>query len=133
MSVTKPNRETSKAQFVTTARELEKETRQRCVNGPKRYTFYGLQELWQTSRKIHSAVTKASPYPKTKKQLEKREELLEEALRILDDYNAQLSLLLDDQIFSPAGAKKMSTLMTEEGKLISGVMKSDRTRFANLL
>lgn len=92
MSVPKPNRDTSKAQFVTTTRELEKETRQRCVNALKRYTFYGLQEFWQTSRKIHSAVTRASKYPQTKKQLEKREELLDGALRLLDAHNSIKSI-----------------------------------------
>lgn len=102
------------------------------MSGPKRYTFFGLQELWMTSRRIHSAVTMASKYPATRKQAEKREELLYEALRQLDDYNAQLSLLLDDQIFTPTGAKLMSSLMSEAGKLIAGVIKSDRTRFTNL-
>ena len=132
MSVTKPNRETSSAQFVTTARKLEQETRRRCVSGPKRYTFYGLQELWQTARRVHSAVTRAAPFPGSRKQADRREALLREALEWLDDYNGQLSLLLDDQIFTIAGAAAMTQLMVEEGKLIKAVIKSDKARFADL-
>ena len=132
MSVRSPERNTSEAQFLTTARELERETRRRCVNGPKRYTFYGLQELWQTSRWIHREVGRANFFPTTKDEADERRKHFKEALSWAQDYNTQLSLLLDDQIFTPTGARCMSNLLRDEIKLIKAVMKSDKSRFANL-
>lgn len=130
MSVRVPNRSTSEAQFVKTARDLEQETRIRCVKAPKRYTFYGLHEFWLTSRRIHSCVTKANS--KTlfyEKRYIKRRELLSDALCEIDDYVDQLGCLIDCQVLTETTGKVLSALVDKEENLIKAVLKSDKKRF----
>ena len=133
MSVPAPQRKKPPPQFLTTARSLERETRRRCVNGPKRYTFFGLQELWQTSRKIHSAAKRANTiWPTNQHEARTRIDLLIEALTYLEDYDSQLELLMEDDIFTAAGSKVISDLMKDDIKLVKGAIKTDRARYKEL-
>ena len=130
MSVREPERDVSSAQFVMTARQLEKETRDRCIKAKKRYTFFGLQDIWHTSRMIHSDVSQANS--KTllyEKRFAKRREFLSDALCKIDDYNDQLGMLVDDNVFTTTDSEVLSALVDKEEKLIKAVLKSDRDRF----
>ena len=133
MSVTVPNRGKSDAEFLKVARELEKETRRRCVNGPKRYTFFGLQELWMTTRRIYREIKKAnSIFPGSQHEAQLRRDHLIEARADIEDFNSQIELLLEDNILTPKSTEIISDLAATEDALIKGLMKSDRSRYANL-
>ncbi len=132
MSVKVPDRNTSDAQFISTARMLEKETRNRCINAPKRYTFYGLHEFWLTSRRIHSCVKRANSFNLAKDdQRIKRESLFVDAIVHIQDYISQLELLVDDKVLTTKSSKVLSELVFKELNLIKAVMKSDKKRTKN--
>jgi len=133
MSVIKSKRTTSDAQFLNTARELERKTRQACLHAPKRYTFFGIQEFYLTSRKIHSCVKRANTInPTNKNDASERRKLFIEAMCWLQDYVSQLELLIEDGIFTPSQDENLPDLVDLEARLIKGTMKSDRERFKNL-
>lgn len=133
MSVLLKNRHESEAQFIHTARDLEAKTRRRCVNAPKRYTFYGLQELWATARRIHSDVKQAnSVFPANQHEVQIRRDFFIRARAELQDYISQLELLLEDGILTPTAAEELAGLVDQEERLVKAVMKSDRTRYAKL-
>lgn len=134
MSVIKSKRSTSDAQFLNTARELESKTRRACLRCPKRYTFYGLQELWQTSRRVYSNVKKANSInPKNSHEFQIRKDLFIQAMIELQDYVSQLEIMTEDGIFTPAAESTLPEVVDKEIKLIKGVMKSDRARYQGLL
>ena len=134
MSVRLKNRKTSEAQFLSTARSLELETRKRCISAPKRYTFYGLQEIWATARRIHGNVKKANTvFPTNNHEFQTRRDFLILANAELQDYISQLEGLLEDQVFTPTAAKILSDLASSEERLIKALMKSDKTRFEKLI
>ena len=56
MSVPKGDRTTSEMQFLHTARELRLHTIRKCVNFPKRYTFYVSQPLVACATRIRDYV-----------------------------------------------------------------------------
>ena len=133
MSVLLKDRKESEAQFIYTARELEAKTRRRCVNAPKRYTFYGLQELWATSRRIHSNVKQAnSVFPANQHEAQIRRDFFIHARAELQDFISQLELFLEDGIMTPAAADELAGLVDKEDRLVKAVMKSDKTRYENL-
>ncbi len=133
MSVPKPKRVTSDAQFLNTARELERKTRQACLRCPKRYTFYGLQELWQTSRRIHSNVKQAnSVNPSNQHEVQIRKDFFIYALAAVQDYVSQIEVMTEDDIFTPAAQENLPELVRLENILIKGTMKSDKARYKDL-
>lgn len=133
MAVLVPNRTKSDAQFLNTARELEKCTRRRCISAPKRYTFYGLQELWQTARCIYGGVKRGnSIFPSNQHEAQMRRDCFIQARADIQDYVSQLELLLEDQILSIAAGEELSTLVRQEDSLIQSLMKSDKGRYATL-
>ena len=130
MSVRLKNRTTSDAQFLNTARELERKTRSRCIGAPKRYTFYGLQELWATARRIHSNVKQANTvFPTNEHEFQIRRDFLIFANAAIQDYISQLEVMIEDQIFTPTAGKELSHLVSSEEKLVKALMKSDKERF----
>lgn len=133
MSVIKSQRSTSDMQFLHTARELESKTRRRCVSAPKRFTFYGLQELWLTSRHIHGNVKKGnSVYPQNQHEAQIRKDYFIYALSELQDYVSQLELLIEDSVLTTTASKELSALVDTEIRLVKAVIKSDKSRYANL-
>lgn len=133
MAVHKSERQESEVQFLHTARELESKTRRRCVAAPKRYTFYGLQELWATARRIHSCVKQAnSVYPLNQHEAQIRRDHFINAHTALQDYVSQLELLASDDILPPNAVEELAKLSYTEDKLIKAVVKSDRARYAKL-
>ena len=133
MSVIRSKRSTSDAQFLNTARELESKTRHACLRCPKRYTFFGLQDLWKTAREIHSYVKKAnSVNPSNQHEVQIRKDFFIYAITAVQDYVSQLELLLEDRIFTPAQQEKLPELAELEFRLIKGTMKSDKARYKDL-
>ena len=133
LSVIRSKRSTADMQFLYTARSLESKTRKRCLAAPKRYTFFGLQELWLTARHVYSNVKKAnSIYPTTQHEAQMRKDFLILAGCLLQDYVSQLELLTQDGIFMPSSHEELSALVDDEIKLIKAVIKSDKSRYADL-
>ena len=60
MSVYKALRGDSSVQFVETARKLAVHTRKCCLKMPKRYTFYGAQELSALADTVYNEVKMAN-------------------------------------------------------------------------
>lgn len=64
MSVIKSKRTTSDMEFLVTARNLQIYTIQKCVNFPKRYTFFVPQPLANATVRVYEDVKRAnSIYP----------------------------------------------------------------------
>ena len=56
MSVIRSQRDVSELQFLNTARELQIYSIKKCVNFPKRYTFYVSQPIANIATRIHQYV-----------------------------------------------------------------------------
>ena len=133
LSVIKSQRSTSDMQFLHTARELESRTRRKCLSAPKRFTFYGLQELWLTARHIYSYVKQGnSVYPTTQHEAQMRRDMFITAGCLLQDYTSQLELLTQDNVLTVEANEELSPFVDEEIKLIKAVIKADKARYADL-
>lgn len=124
MSVYKALRGDSSVQFVETARKLAVHTRKCCLKMPKRYTFYGAQELSALADTVYNEVKMAnSVFPGN------QHEALIGQLGIMADLlkqNPEKLRWLDNSL------EEWASIISEEAKLISGVKKSDKERFKNL-
>ena len=133
MSVIKSNRAVSDTQFLYLARELESKTRRRCLSAPKRFTFYGLQELWLSARRTYEGVKKGnSVYPHNQHEVQIRRDFFICAGVELQNYISQLELLVEDGVFSPETIRELSDIVNQEIRLIKAVIKSDKDRYSNL-
>ena len=80
MSVYKALRGDSSVQFVETARKLAVHTRKCCLKMPKRYTFYGAQELSALADTVYNEVKMAnSVFPGNQHEAQLRRDHLIEA------------------------------------------------------
>ena len=126
MSVYKALRGDSSVQFVETARKLAVHTRKCCLKMPKRYTFYGAQELSALADTVYH-------------EAQLRRDHLIEANATLQALIGQLGIMADLLKQNPEklrwldnSLEEWASLISEEAKLISGVKKSDKERFKNL-
>lgn len=80
MSVIKSKRSESEMEFIYTARQLQIYTIQKCVNFPKRYTFYVSQPIVDSATKIHQCVKCAnSIYPLNQHEAQMRRDYMLQA------------------------------------------------------
>lgn len=97
---------------------------------PKRYTFYGAQELSALADTVYNEVKMAnSVFPGNQHEAQLRRDHLIGQLGIMSDLlkqNPEKLRWLDNAL------EEWASLIAEEAKLISGVKKSDRERFKNL-
>ena len=133
MSVVKSKRGISRVQFLHTARELERDTKRVCIKAPKRYTFYGLQELWKTSRDIHSNLVMAnSIYPTNAHEAQVRIDCEMKAIALIYDYATQLEILAFDNVILASDIERLSNILNDEKNLVKGLLQSDRSRYKGL-
>lgn len=133
MATLKSQRNESEMEFLATARELQKQTVTRCVNMPKRYTFYGNVELAAITKRVYAAVKKAnSIYPLNQHEAQKRRDYFIEAGCELQDFISQLELHFEIVKFDAKVLKELSSLAEHEIVLVKAVMKKDRERYKNL-
>ena len=133
MSVLKSRRSVSDVHFLYLARELEAKTRRRCLSAPKRFTFYGLHELWLSARRIYENVKKGnSVYPQNQHEAQIRKDCFIFAGMELQNYISQLELLVEDRVLSPEAIQELAENVDQELKLIKAVIKSDKERYSNL-
>ena len=140
MSVYKALRGDSSVQFVETARKLAVHTRKCCLKMPKRYTFYGAQELSVLADTVYNEVKMAnSVFPGNQHEAQLRRDHLIEANATLQALIGQLGIIADLLKQNPEklrwldnSVEEWASLISEEAKLISGVKKLDKERFKNL-
>ena len=140
MSVYKALRGDSPVQFVETARKLAVFTRKNCLKMPKRYTFYGAQELSALADAVYNEVKMAnSIFPGNQADVQLRRNHLTEANAALQALVGQLGIMADLLKQNPEkltwldnALEEWAIMITDEAKLISGVKKSDKERYKKL-
>ena len=140
MSVYKALRGDSPVQFVETARKLAVFTRKNCLKMPKRYTFYGAQELSALADAVYNEVKMAnSIFPGNQADAQLRRNHLTEANAALQALVGQLGIMADLLKQNPEkltwldnALEEWAIMITDEVKLISGVKKSDKERYKKL-
>ena len=133
MSVVKSERSTSEMEFLHTARELEIYTIRRCVNIPKRYTFYLGQKIAEISTHIYNCVVCAnSIFPQNQHEAQIRRDYLIHAVSELHALVAQIEIASE---IIGLDADKMHAWMdrvNREIRLVKGLMKKDKERYRDL-
>ena len=133
MSTIKSKRNTSELEFLANARELQKQTVARCVNMPKRYTFYGNAELYAISKRIYAACKMGnSIYPLNQHEVQVRRDYFMKANCELQDYVSQLELHYEIVKFDEKIIKELMHLAEHEIVLVKAVLKKDRERYKDL-
>lgn len=138
MAVYKALRGESTVQFVETARKLAIHTRKYCLKMPKRYTFFGVQELVALADAVYNEVKMAnSIYPTNAHEAQMRRDHLTEANATLQAFIGQLSIMAELlKANNPSwlffALDEWGNLINEEAKLISATKKADKKRYSNL-
>lgn len=133
MSVIKSKRAESEMEFIHTARQLHIHTIQKCVNFPKRYTFYVSQPLAAAATRIHEYVKCAnSIYPLNRQEVQMRRDYLIRANAELNSMISQLEVA--NELFGIEGDKMKFwvDIIDREIRLVKGTMKKDRERYKDL-
>ena len=141
MAVLEILRTESSIQFIDTARKLSAQIRRFCIKLPKRYTFWGLQQLCELADDVYIEVVKAnSTYIGSEKEYWIRKEHLIEANNNLWALKGLLSVIAEMLAEGGHTEKWITTqleqiikLLLDESKLISGVKKSDKKKLNNIL
>ena len=133
LSVLKSKRATSNMEFVHTARKLQIHTIQKCVNFPKRYTFYISQPLANCSTRIYEYVKCAnSIFPTNKHEVQIRRDYLLRANAELNSLVSQIELAAEIFGINPETLKYWMEMIEQEIKLVKGVLNKDRERYKEL-
>lgn len=133
MSVIKSNRAESEMEFIHTARQLQIHTIQKCVNFPKRYTFYVSQPIAECATRIHEYVKCAnSIYPLNQHEVQMRRDYLLRANAELNNLVSQIEVA--NELFGIEGDKMKywMEIVEKEIRLVKAVMKKDRERYKDL-
>ena len=116
-------------EFITKARELQIYTIKKCVNFPKRYTFYVSQPIVNAATNIHVLVKKANTiYPTNKHESQNRIDLLVEAKGEL--YSLISLVEVAKELFDISGKsiKHWMDIIEDEIRLVNGTLKKDRAQ-----
>ena len=133
MSVIKSKRTTSEMEFIATARKLEIYSIQKCVNFPKRYTFYISQPIANAATRIYEDVKRAnSIYPMNQHEAQMRRDYLIRANSELQSMVSQLEVAQELFGIEMDTLKYWVDIIDTEIRLVKAVMKSDRDRYKNL-
>ena len=134
MSVPKGKRGESDMEYVNNARKLQIYTIQKCVNFPKRYTFYINQPIASASVRIYEQTKKAnSIYPTNAHEVQMRRDCLLKAYAELNHLISQVEVANELFGIKPNSMKHWMDLIATEMRLVKGVMKKDRERFKKLV
>ncbi len=133
MSVIKSNRAESEMEFIHTARQLQIYSIQKCVNFPKRYTFYVSQPIVDMATKIHDCVKCAnSIYPLNQHEAQIRRDYLLQANAQLNSLVSQLEVAAELFGVEPDTLRFWMEIVEKEIRLVKAVMKKDRERYKDL-
>lgn len=130
MAVIKSNRAESEMEFIHTARQLQIHTIQKCVNFPKRYTFYVGQPMAECATRIHEYVKCAnSIYPLNQHEVQIRRDYLLRANAELNSLISQIEVAGELFGLEPDKMKFWMEIIEKEIRLVKGTMKKDRERY----
>ena len=133
LSVIKSKRTTSEMEFIATARRLEIYSIQKCVNFPKRYTFYISQPIANAATRIYEDVKRAnSIYPMNQHEVQIRRDYLLHANAELQSMVSQLEVAQELFGIEMDTLKYWVDIIDTEIRLVKAVIKSDRERYKNL-
>lgn len=133
MSVIKSKRSESNMEFVHTARELQIYTIRKCVNFPKRYTFYVGQPIAASATRIHQYAKMAnSIYPTNQRESQMRQGYLLWANAELNSLVSQIEVAGELFGLEPRVMKFWMEIIDREIRLVKGTMKKDKERYKNL-
>lgn len=133
MSVIKSKRKPSEMDFLYNARQLQIHSIKKCVNFPKRYTFYVNQPIANCATRIHEYVKLAnSIYPVNQHEVQLRRDYFLKANAEL--YNLVSQIEVANEIFgSDIGSLQYwMDMIDDEIRLVKAVMKKDRERYKDL-
>lgn len=133
MAVIKSNRAESEMEFIHTARQLQIHTIQKCVNFPKRYTFYVGQPMAECATRIYEYVKCAnSIYPLNQHEVQIRRDYLLRANAELNSLISQIEVAGELFGLEPDKMKFWMEIIEKEIRLVKGTMKKDRERYKDL-
>lgn len=133
MSVIKSKRNTSEMEFIANARKLQIYTIKKCVNFPKRYTFYVSQPIANASTRIYEDVRRAnSIYPVNQHEAQMRRDCFLRANAELYSLISQIEAAQELFGIDMDAMQNWIDIIDFEIRLVKAVMKSDRERYKNL-
>ena len=133
LSVIKSMRTTSEMEFIANARKLQIYSIQKCVNFPKRYTFYVSQPLANAATRIHEDVKRGnSIYPVNQHEVQIRRDCFIRANAELQSMVSQLEVAQELFGIEMDTLKYWVDIIDTEIRLVKAVMKADRERYKNL-
>ena len=133
MSVIKSKRTTSSMEFLATARKLQIYSIQKCVNFPKRYTFYVSQPIANSATRVYEYTKKAnSIYPLNQHEAQLRRDYLIKACIELNHLISQLEVAQELFGIEMKTLHYWSDMINKEIRLIKATMKADRNRYKDL-
>lgn len=120
-------------EFLATARKLQIYTIQKCVNFPKRYTFYVSQPLANAATRVYEYVKCAnSIYPLNQHEVQLRRDCLIKANAELNSIASQLEVAQELFGIDMDTLMYWADMVNTEIRLVKAVMKNDRDRYKDL-
>ena len=114
-------------EFLATARKLQIYTIQKCVNFPKRYTFYVSQPLANAATRIYEDVKRGnSIYPLNQHEVQMRRDFF------LQSMISQLEVAQELFGIEMETLKYWMDIVDTEIRLVKAVIKNDRARYKDL-
>ena len=133
MSVIKSKRKPSDMAFLYNARQLQIHTIKKCVNFPKRYTFYISQQIANCATRIHENVKLGnSIFPTNQHEVQMRRDYFLQANAEL--YNLVSQIEVANELFGLEADSMIywMDMIEEEIRLVKAVIKKDRERYKEL-
>lgn len=120
-------------EFLATARKLQIYTIQKCVNFPKRYTFYVSQPLANAATRVYEYVKCAnSIYPLNQHEAQLRRDCFIKANAELNSIASQLEVAQELFGIDMETLMYWADMVNTEIRLVKAVMKNDRDRYKDL-
>ena len=133
MSVLRGDRNESKMQFLFNARELQIYTIRKCVNFPKRYTFYVSQQIANSATRVYECVKKGnSIYPLNKHEAQMRRDYFHEANAELQSLISQIEVAKELFEIEAKTMEHWLGYIDDEIRLLKALMKTERERYKDL-
>lgn len=133
MSVVRSKRGESEMEFLHTARELEMYSIRKCVNFPKRFTFYLNQPIANIATRVYEYVKIAnSIFPTNQHEVQMRRDYLMRANAELHNLVSQIEVAHEMFGLEPNVMSHWSELIDKEIRLVKSLMKKDRERYKSL-
>ena len=120
-------------EFLTNARKLQIYTIQKCVNFPKRYTFYVSQPIANAAVRVYEDVKKGnSIYPLNQHEVQMRRDHFLRAYTELQSLVSQIEVAQELFGIEPDTMKYWMEIIDAEMRLVRAVLKNDRARYKEL-